>query len=177
MKEKYLNELNQALRVAYSIEEANTITNDYKELFEDYLSSGLSEEEVIKKLGEPNEIVKSLIEENKKIFPSISKRNVTLPKKHRRVLIKIMPFIAVIIFLGLGYGLEAWHPGWLVFFSIPISAILLTPYKKRRLTGLTPFIAVTIFILIGTYVDKGYNYSWMAFLLIPLVGAIESAID
>ena len=172
MKERYLNELNEALMIVFSINDANTITNDYQELYEDYLSSGLTEEEVIKKLGEPKEIVKSLIEEQKRIFPLMCKRNVTLPKRRGRKIIAIMPFLSVIIFLILGYTFEVWHPGWLVFFLIPVSAILFKPYKKQKIVALSPFIAVTIFILVGTYVKQGYQYSWIAFFLIPLISIL-----
>lgn len=174
MKEKYLKELNESLSVAFSYEEANAITKDYEELFDDFLSAGLTEQEVINKIGEPREIVQSLIEENKRMFPVIGKSNVVLPKKLGRKLIKIIPFISLIIFLILGYTLQAWHPGWLVFFLIPISAVLFAPYKKRKLIGVTPFLAVTIFILIGTYVKNGYQYSWIAFLFIPLIGILDS---
>ncbi len=174
MKEKYLNELNEVLQIAFSTADANTITNDYNELFDDYLSSGLKEAEVIAKLGDPKDIVKSLVEEQKQTFPYIRKRNVTLPKKKRKKIIKAMPLLSVIIFLGLGYGLNAWHPGWLVFLLIPISGILFTPYKKRRISALSPFIAVIIFILVGTYIEGGFYYSWFVFLLIPLAGIIDS---
>ncbi len=173
MKEKYLDQLNEALKYAFSNEEARTITNDYKELFEDYLASGLTEEEIIKKLGEPKEIVKSLIEEGKRVFPSFTKVTVTLPKRGSRKIINVMPFLSLLIYLVLGYVFKLWHPGWLVFLLIPISGVLFSPYRKKKLVGITPFLAVIVFTLVGMYVPNGFRYSWIAFIFIPLIGSLS----
>lgn len=174
MKANYINKLLEVLKIVFSDAEANAITDDYKELYEDYLANGFTDEEVIKKLGDPKDIVKSLLEDQNRIFPRVVKRSVTLPKSNQRKLIQAMPILSVMIFLILGYTLEAWHPGWLVFLSIPVSGILFAPYKKRKLAALSPFIAVTIFMLVGTYVENGFMYSWLAFLLIPLFGILSS---
>lgn len=174
MKEKYFIKLKESLKVAFDDDNVETITNDYIELFEDYLTTGMDEEEVIAKLGDPNDIVKSIIDENKSMFPSHSRKKVVLPKRFGRKLIAAMPFLSLIIFLVLGFTLNAWHPGWLVFLMIPMSSIIFTPYKKGKIIALSPFVAVIIFILIGTYVTNGYKYAWTLFLLIPLFGVFFS---
>lgn len=174
MKEKYFIKLKETLKVAFDDDSVEAITNDYIELFEDYLADGMSEEEVIEKLGAPKDIVKSIIDENKSMFPILAKKRVVLPKRFGRKLIAAAPLLSLIIFLVLGFTLNAWHPGWLIFLMIPMSSIIFTPYKKGKIVALTPFICVVIFILIGTYVTDGYKYSWIVFLLIPLFGIFFS---
>lgn len=177
MKEKYLDELNELLKIPFNNDEANSIRKDYEELFSDYLSSGLTEEEVISKLGSPKEIVRSLIEEEKKIFPRIRKTSVILPKRGFRKIVAVMPILSLLIFLVLGYTMQAWHPGWLIFLLVPLSSVIFAPYKRDKIVSVTPVLAVIIFILVGTFVDGGYRYSWIAFLLIPLVGALSAKDD
>ncbi len=170
MRETFFKKLQENLEVAYTSEEAAVIIKDYEELFDDYIAQGLSEVEAISKLGDPKDIVRALIEENKKIMPSRTKDNVTLPRRGGTKFIAAAPLLAVIIYMLLGFLLDAWHPGWLIFFIIPVSAILFTPYRKAKLVALSPFIAITIFILLGTYVPHVYTYGWIIFLIIPLFG-------
>ncbi len=174
MRETFFRKLKENLEVAYTDKEAATIIKDYEELFDDYLAQGISEVEVISKLGDPKDIVRALIEENKKIMPNLKKSEVTLPRRNGEMFISASPIIAVIIYFLLGFLLKAWHPGWLIFFIIPMSAIIFTPYRRGKLSALSPFIAVTIFILLGTYVKHGYTYGWIVFLLIPLAGIFET---
>lgn len=173
MRETFFRKLQENLEVAYSSEEVATIIKDYQELFDDYISQGLSEVEVISKLGDPKDIVRALIEENKKIMPSMKRDNVTLPRRGGQNIVAATPLIAVIVYLLLGFFLDAWHPGWLIFFIVPVSGILFTPYRKNKLVALSPFIAVTIFIILGTYVPQGYTYGWLIFLIIPLFGVFS----
>ncbi|MBN3490200.1 hypothetical protein JV173_01605 [Acholeplasma equirhinis] len=42
----------------------------------------------------------------------------------------------------------------------------------NKLTAISPFVALVIFFLIGNLVPGGYQYSWMAFLLIPIVAIL-----
>ena len=83
--------------------------------------------------------------------------------------------ISATSFLLLGLLLDAWHPAWLVFLSIPVVSIVgshIFLNKKLRIVAIMPFISLTLFFLFGEFLD-GYDWAWMAFLLIPMVGIIE----
>lgn len=170
MREQYFKKLEDNLLVLFNEEEAKAIIKDYEELFDDYLAEGLSEEQVINKLGTPKDIVKAIAEENRKVIPTLKKANVVLPRRGGEKIIAASPLLATIIFLVLGFTVDAWHPGWLVFLLIPLSGIIFTPYRKGKIVSASPFISVIIFILIGTYVPHGYSYAWIIFFMIPLAG-------
>lgn len=36
----------------------------------------------------------------------------------------IVSFLCAVVYLYLGFGLGLWHPGWLIFFAVPISGII-----------------------------------------------------
>ncbi len=169
MRETFFKKLQENLLVVFSDKDTAAIIKDYEELFADYVESGLSEVEVISKLGDPKDIVRALIEENKKVMPTLKKSNVTLPRRGGEKIIAASPLIAVLTFFLLGFVFDAWHPGWLVFFIIPVSAIIFTPYRKDKMTALSPFLAVTLFILIGTFIPNGFRYAWTIFFIIPLI--------
>ncbi len=158
-RETFFKKLQENLLVVFSDQDTAAIIKDYEELFADYLKSGLSEVEVISKLGDPKDIVRALIEENKKVMPTLKKSKVTLPRHGGEKLIAVAPLFAVLIFFLLGFIFDAWHPGWLVFFIIPVSAILFSPYRKDKMTAISPFLVVTLFILLGTFIPNGFRYA------------------
>ncbi len=43
--------------------------------------------------------------------------------------------LATVVFLVLGFQYGLWHPGWLVFFAIPIADLLMKIFTKARQTG------------------------------------------
>jgi hypothetical protein len=75
-------------------------------------------------------------------------------------------------YIGLTFGI--WHPTWLLFFIIPISQLIQSQIQKNRfnLIPFMPFISTTLFFIIGEYLNR-YEYAWLAFLLIPMVGALR----
>lgn len=42
----------------------------------------------------------------------------------------VVSLLATISFLVLGFGYNLWHPGWLVFFAIPIADILMKIFTQ-----------------------------------------------
>ncbi len=36
----------------------------------------------------------------------------------------VVSFVCVVVYLCLGFSLNLWHPGWLVFFAVPVSGII-----------------------------------------------------
>ena len=43
----------------------------------------------------------------------------------------IFPFVICGIYIGLGFGLDLWHPAWIIFLSIPVYYILF-PIKNKK---------------------------------------------
>lgn len=43
----------------------------------------------------------------------------------------IFPFVVGGIYIGLGFGLNAWHPAWIIFLTIPVYYILF-PIRNKK---------------------------------------------
>ena len=90
-----------------------------------------------------------------------------------------VPLIVVGIYLVLGFIFDLWHPGWLVFFVIPIfyefvaMAEARGARKKANLFPMALFCVVT-FLLLGFLRDL-WHPTWLVFLLIPIYHSIVSA--
>jgi len=84
-------------------------------------------------------------------------------------LVALSPFITVIAFISIGMTTHIWHPTWLIFFFIPMSAIL--SERKAVLVALSPFLSVIAFILMGYYYGN-YDVAWLVFLSIPMLGLL-----
>lgn len=92
---------------------------------------------------------------------------------------RIVVLIAGLAYVGLGLltpvvGYNLWAWAWLVFFLIPIYAIVTEAGKNERLIAIMPFVSVTIFYTLGFFFGW-WAYAWMAFLLIPMVAIIKEA--
>lgn len=77
------------------------------------------------------------------------------------------------IFIGLLTGY--WHPGWLVFLSIPIVSILISSRylnNKIPIIAIMPFIATTLFFVAGEFLN-GYAWAWMFYFLIPMTAILK----
>lgn len=57
-----------------------------------------------------------------------------MPKKKKRVSAKKFPFpfIAISAYLILGFAFKLWHPGWLIFLSVPAYYAVADFAEKRR---------------------------------------------
>jgi hypothetical protein len=162
MKRDYLKQLKEAL-IEYqaSKKDIDDILADYDQLYDDALSSGKTDEEVWQMLGTPKEVIADL-------------RDTLQLKKEKTIktkIIAIMPFISLIAFFILGFYQDLWHPGWLVFLAIPMSAILLQTRLKDGIVALMPFLSVITFLILGW----GYNLwhpGWLVFLSIPVAAIL-----
>jgi len=94
---------------------------------------------------------------------------------------QMMPLITVILFLWLAFGFDLAHPGWVVFFLIPLSDMI---YRGRIDARKMVSVSITfIYILIGILYprpffpeslrivgDDGFWHpGWLIFLLIPII--------
>lgn len=165
-KQEFLSELQQKLKeYKYEPSVINDVLEDHQTMIEEAVERGRTEEEYISTLSSPKQIARSL--------KGVEKRNEKEPK-----LVALSPFVATIAFFLLGFLYNAWHPGWLVFLSIPVAGILFGTEAgdDTRLVALSPFIATTAFFLIGTYTPTllGYTFTyvdaWLVFFIIPILG-------
>jgi hypothetical protein len=46
----------------------------------------------------------------------------------------IFPFVISGIYIGLGFGLNLWHPAWIIFLTIPVYYFLFPVKNKNDLT-------------------------------------------
>lgn len=167
MKKEYLQDLRKILSdFEMSKAEREDILNDYESMYDDALAKGMKDDEIIEMLGTPEKAAEALKDEYKHIA-------------HRRKggrLIALMPFLSVIAFFVLGFYFDKWHPGWIVFLSIPMTAIIVEAFNKpfkQFLTALSPFIATVLYLGIG-FIFHIWHPTWLIFLIIPVFGIINS---
>jgi len=93
--------------------------------------------------------------------------------------IKNFPYalLVTIIYLAMGIGFGLWHPGWIIFITIPFFHSIVS--RKNNKSGdkgkITwedfpyPILVLIIFLLLGI-VFGGWRYAWLVFLTIPIWG-------
>lgn len=83
----------------------------------------------------------------------------------RTKIITATPIITLIVYLLLGFCADAWHPGWVVFFAIPIVPMLL---GKKTVAAVYPVLCCIAYLVLGL-VWKLWHPGWIVFLTIPVV--------
>lgn len=163
MSNQFIEKLESLLnQYDISNQEKDDILSDYKQMIEDGKQKGMSEAAVIEMVGKPEKIVNELGYSKKKLFPSGEK------------LIALSPFISFIAFIILGLTQGLWHPGWIVFVLVPITAIIVEMGNNRDphlLTALSPFIASIAYLILGHYYGL-WHPGWLVFLIIPVTAII-----
>jgi len=162
MKNQYLEEIKEALQdLEASKEDIKDILNDISGLYDDALEKGKTDEEIYALLGNPREVAYELID-TIKIRHHRNKRN---------KVVALMPFLATIAYMILGFGFDLWHPGWLVYLSIPISGIVFNTNIKNAIISLSPFVAVITYLILGFRYNL-WHPGWLIFFLIPVISII-----
>ena len=87
-----------------------------------------------------------------------------------------LPLLTVIAYLLMGLLANLWHPGWIIFFLIPIYFMTISCIKHRS-PALFPmvFIITAVYLLIGFLSGKWHPY-WAIFVIVPVYYAIAGAI-
>ena len=173
-KKTYLDTL-QTLLSTYDIpkKDIEDIISDYASLWEECEQQVMTQDDIVSKLGKPDDIIGELTEGYQKL--SVKKAR----KKHHQSskLIAITPFIALPLFFLLGFTVPgAWTYAWLAFLIIPMTAIITQGPQDllQKLTALSPFIALFIFFLILGPNNLWYP-GWIIFLLIPAIGILNES--
>jgi uncharacterized membrane protein len=161
-KTNYLKDLREALQSHGVLEvDIKDVISDYEGMYEDALERGLSDDEAYNLLGDPNQVYEELRD-------TLQMKQM---KRYKHKFIALSPFLAVLVFMTVGMSTDIWHPTWLIFLIIPITAIILSTQKEEKIVALSPFVAVITFILVGTYTNY-WNPAWLVFLIIPLVALV-----
>jgi len=162
MKNEYLNELREILVNHHvSNKDIDEIISDYTLLYDEGINKQMSDQEIRDLLGEPKNVYQDLKDTLSFVYKTGSKNK----------LVAVMPFLAVIIFMSIGLTTQIWHPTWLVFLLIPVTAIM-SSHTKHMLIPLSPFIALISFFI---FIELGFSwrYSWLVFLLTPIVAMLS----
>ncbi len=158
MKNKYLKHLEEKLKEgSVYASEIEDVIADYDQLYDEAKSRGMSDEEIIDFLGNPDRVAQELIRELK----------IRHDRTFKYRIIAVMPFLSLFIFFVLGTFFDLWHPGWLVFLLIPMSALLINgPKGFKKLVAVAPFLAVIAFFVFGHF--DLWHPGWLVFLIIPV---------
>jgi uncharacterized membrane protein len=152
-KATFLSDLRKALEEAsLPKKEIEDTLQEYASMIDDAIESGQTIEAFSKTMGSPKKVAKAL-----------SKDRPYGKRESSNRLVSLSPFLSTIAFFFLGVFADAWHPGWLVYLSIPILGILTS--KKVEWKGLFVFLTVIVLILGGTYSNL-WNPLWSLFLLL-----------
>ena len=79
-------------------------------------------------------------------------------------IISATPLICMLIYLFIGFELQLWHPGWVIFLAIPVFPVVLKPKGFKAAFPL--FIAV-VYVLLGLF-ENWWHPGWIMFLTIPI---------
>ena len=81
------------------------------------------------------------------------------------------PVLVVIAYLVLGFFFHLWHPGWIIFLTIPLFYLPDHERQPIRLLG-NPVMITIIYLLLGTQCGW-WHPGWLVFFLIPLLHAAD----
>ena len=79
------------------------------------------------------------------------------------------PVFIAFVYLFVGFVFSWWHPGWMLFLTIPLYYL---PERERtplRLLG-NPVMITIIYLLLG-FMCGWWHPGWLIFLLIPIINA------
>ncbi len=89
----------------------------------------------------------------------------------------IIPIGITLAYLIMGSCFNLWHPGWIIFFFIPILFSVIEAINKKKWSEfLFPFLVTAIYLYCG-FEFKWWHPGWVLFLTIPLFYIITDAID
>lgn len=79
------------------------------------------------------------------------------------------PCLVLLLYLLMGFCLNLWHPGWIIFLTIPLFYL---PKGERNFSRLmcNPAMVTIIYLLMGFYLNL-WHPGWLIFLAIPLFQA------
>lgn len=82
------------------------------------------------------------------------------------------PVLVSFLYLCLGFIFNLWHPGWLIFLTIPLYYLPDSQRSPIRLLC-NPVMVTIIYLLLGIECNL-WHPGWLIFLAIPLFSAVTS---
>ena len=79
------------------------------------------------------------------------------------------PVAVTFAYLLLGFVFNLWHPGWLIFFTIPLYYLPAAQRTPLRLLC-NPVMITIIYLMLGCFCNL-WHPGWLVFLLIPILNA------
>ena len=79
------------------------------------------------------------------------------------------PTFITFLYLVLGFGFGLWHPGWLVFLTIPL--YYMKP-KNAVDRWFNPVMITLIYLILGFFFHL-WHPGWLIFLAIPAAAALR----
>ena len=84
--------------------------------------------------------------------------------------------LAIISYIIIGFCFDLWHPGWLIFFLIPIISTFIHAVRRHNPDLFAyPVLVVLVFLYIG-FVHDVWHPTWVVFLTIPLYYSVTGYI-
>ena len=84
--------------------------------------------------------------------------------------------IAIVAYIIIGVIFNLWHPGWLIFFFVPIIGTLIHAIRQQNPNLFAyPMLTVLIFLYMGL-VRSVWHPAWVVFLTIPVYYSIAGYI-
>lgn len=160
-KRTYLNQIhNYFFEKEVSNKDIAGVIEDYSELYDEAIALGFTDQEVIEKLGKPQDIYHAI------------KDTLHFDKSGgRHKIVAIMPFVATILFFTFGFALEGWSYAWAFYLLIPVVAILTNVRGKDKVVALTPFISIIGFFLLG-FLLGAWHPGWLIFFTVPVTAIL-----
>jgi hypothetical protein len=122
-----------------------------------------------------NQPVKPVEEEVEDIIQEYDLKLKENPDREISTVIAWIPFVSIISYLFLGFVLDFWHPGWMVFIAVPIIFLIFSVFHDDISVG---FLALIPFLIIFSYFYVGFYYhiwhpTWLIFILLPVIGVFS----
>ena len=90
------------------------------------------------------------------------------------------PILAVIAYLIMGFGLNTWHPTWLIFMTIPVFYTVIAMngakgFKAKANIFPYPILCAIFYLVLGF--DYGlWHPAWLLFITIPVYYMLVNAV-
>ena len=81
----------------------------------------------------------------------------------------VYPIFITILYLLLGFVFNLWHPGWLLFMTIPLYYLKPKTASER---WLNPVMITLIYLILGFFFHL-WHPGWMIFLAIPVAAVLK----
>ncbi len=88
---------------------------------------------------------------------------------YRHKMAALYPIFITGLYLVLGCFFDLWHPGWLLFFTIPL--FYMNPTTPLQRLG-NPVMITLIYLVLGLFFDL-WHPGWLIFLAIPVAAILD----